>query len=65
MKLLHLAHLGQQAAQKLRAAGAPLAVPPSPTRTVGSASPAARNPERMTTEEWMAHRKSQLRTQRS
>lgn len=65
VKLLHLAHLGQQAVHKLKAAGAPAAPQPTPTRTVGNSSPAAKNPDRMSTEEWMNHRKSQLRKQRN
>ncbi len=65
VKLLHLAHLGQQAVQKLKSTGASAAPQPAPTRTVGSSSPAARNPERMSTEEWMEHRKSQLRKRRN
>lgn len=59
IKLLHLAHIGKQASAKLKAAGSQPQPQPTATRTVGTASPAAKNPDRMSTEEWMAWRSKQ------
>lgn len=63
LKVLHKAELYDQLAKK-QSAKAPPPPPPKPVTQVSAAKPAARDPARMSTAEWMAHRTSQLRKSR-
>lgn len=66
-KLAHLARVGLEAEAKLKAAAAqprPQANPQPTPRVGGQGSPATRNPEKMSTEDWMDHRKAQLAKRR-
>jgi hypothetical protein len=62
VKTLHAAMVGHRVLNKQKAgtAKAP-ATQPTPVKTVGKSSPATKNPERMSTDEWMKSRNQQLR----
>lgn len=60
-KIVHLAYLGQQLLEKQKAAASKPAPAPAPVPNVTtSRAPAAKDPERMTTEEWMRYRNKQV-----
>lgn len=61
-EILHLADIGRKFLQRQRAAkSVETAQSASPVPQVGGKSQAARDPSKMTTEEWMKHRNSQVR----
>lgn len=60
-KLLHRVHTLEQALKSKAAAPKQPAPEVKPVTTVGKSAPAAKNPEKMTTDEWMKHRNAQLR----
>lgn len=60
-KIVHLAYLGQQLLEKQKAAASKPAPAPAPVPNVTtSRAPAAKDPERMSTEEWMRYRNKQV-----
>lgn len=62
IKALHLAMIGHQVVNKKAIPAKKAITPATPVKTVGkSGSPATKNPERMSTDEWMRSRNQQLR----
>jgi hypothetical protein len=65
VRLLHAAYVGANAARSNRQAQRHLEAQASrPAATVGGRAGASKDPNRMSTEEWMRHRNAQLRRQR-
>lgn len=65
VKILHTAYVGEQLIAKQKAAARPPAQKPEPVPTVSSSrAPAAKDPERMSTEEWMRWRNKQVASRR-
>lgn len=61
VKLLHEAHLGRQLLKKQTPPNPPKQQPPAkPVPTVGGSAPAKQDPARMSTEDWIKHRRKQV-----
>lgn len=61
IKLLHEAHLGRQLLKKQTSPNPPKQQPPAkPVPTVGGSAPAKQDPSRMSTEDWIKHRRKQV-----
>jgi hypothetical protein len=66
VKLLHQAYIGSQlVAKQMTGATQKPVQQVKPVTTVGANAPAAKDPSRMSTDEWMKHRNEQLRKQRT
>lgn len=66
VKLLHQAYIGSQlVAKQMTGATQKPVQQVKPVTTVGANAPAAKDPSRMNTDEWMKHRNEQLRKQRT
>jgi hypothetical protein len=66
VKVLHLAQLGRQSQQQEAAAKkAAAAEAAAPIGKVGSSAPASRNPDRMSTDEWMSFERDRLRKRKN
>jgi hypothetical protein len=61
VKTLHAAMIGHQVLNKKAVPAKKPTTPATPVKTVGKSAPATKNPERMTTDEWMKSRNQQLR----
>jgi hypothetical protein len=61
IKTLHAAMIGHQVLSNKATQTKKPTTPATPVKTVGKSAPATKNPERMTTDEWMKSRNQQLR----
>lgn len=60
IKLLHEAHLGRQLLKKQTPPTQKQQTPPKPVPQVGGSAPARKEPERMSMDEWVKHRRKEV-----